>query len=105
LGINYLAIKTVVVRILLLSESGSWVDWKLKMNTEVKKPPLSTERKNAGAKQGELTNIVGVGIVHPTKLANTHGDLTSPKGSSANEEKHTSNNSWAAQPRAQRKNL
>lgn len=44
-----------------------------KMNPEVKKPPLSTERKNAGAKQGELTKIARVGIVYLTKLANTHG--------------------------------
>ena len=58
---------------------------KQKMNPEVKKPPLSTERKNAGAKQGELTKIVRVSIVLPTKFVNTHGDLTSPKGSSANE--------------------
>ena len=76
-----------------------------KMNPEVKKPPLSTERKNAGAKQGELTKVARVGIVYLTKLANTQGDLTSPKGSSANEKTHTSNNSCAAQPRAQRKNL
>ena len=55
------------------------------MSPEVKKPPLSTERKNAGAKQGELTKIARVGIVYLTKLANTHGDLTSPRGSSANE--------------------
>ncbi len=54
-----------------------------KMNPEVKKPPLSTERKNAGAKQGELTRIDRVGIVYLTTLANTRGDLTSPKGSSA----------------------
>jgi hypothetical protein len=75
------------------------------MNPEVKKPPLSTERKNAEAKQGELTKIARVGIVYLTKLANTHGDLTSPRGSSANEKKHTSNNSHAAQPRALHKIL
>jgi hypothetical protein len=75
------------------------------MTPEVKKPPLSTERKNAEAKQGELTKVARVGIDHLTKLANTHGDLTSPRGSSANEKKHTSNNSCAAQPRAQRKIL
>jgi hypothetical protein len=40
-------------------------------------------RKNAGAKQGELTKIVGVGIEVPTTFANTQGDLTSPRGSSA----------------------
>lgn len=58
---------------------------KKKMIPEVKKPPLSTERKNAGAKQGKLATLDRVGIEHLTNAANTRGDLTSPKGSSTNQ--------------------
>jgi hypothetical protein len=36
------------------------------MKADVKKPPLSTEMKNAEAKQGELTRIARVGIYLPS---------------------------------------
>ncbi|HCS66156.1 MAG TPA: hypothetical protein DIW64_19960 [Cellvibrio sp.] len=73
----------VVVCVLLLSKSGYRLIKKTKMNPDVKKPPLSTEMKNAGAKQEKLTKIARVGIVNLTRFANTQRDLTSLWGSSA----------------------